>query len=420
MLNETTIDVGTERAMRQYTTLDFLDDFHGFDESMDPASYEIASWTLDLPTNYSIRMADLPSLDIVVNMSASLDFWSGIRVEIQHVDEILFDASRRGKGDQKDLLLDLTAPMNVLCHIKLGRSPDGQHLQINTAKKCAISLCARELSSIYVNGSLETEVIAQTWGNYSQLDSSDVGYGYNWSASIGDHTFYMEHDKEALLRPSIVSLLSESIDSLLGSSERVWWRYMNDEATDVLASPNNDFRRFTTGDIANSSARLAQAFTNHIQQNGDTQIPATVYNLATFVDVRWPWLIYPLVIVAVCFVNLIITIYQTRRCKLPIWRTSPYPLLFAWQFKDVEPPTTTESQPVVRAETAQDKTPKESVGQEAEEDPSRPTETSKPLLRQSTAVSDDSISALDILARGSVVQLVNSDGRWVFEKSCPT
>lgn len=169
--------------------------------------------------------------------------------------------------------------------------------------------------------------------------------------------------------------------------------------------------------MQNSSARIPQAFANYFQQNGDSQAPAKTYISATYVDVHWPWLIYPLAIALACVVNLIITIYQTRRYKLPIpfggllhSRSSSSSTLTNKK-KTAPIESTAAGMSVTGRETA----PGDGVAEEPEEEP-RPAGPGKSLLSRSAAVASDSISAFQVLAKEKVVQLIRSDGRWGFGK----
>lgn len=226
------------------------------------------------------------------------------------------------------------------------------------------------------------------------------------------HTFHVLDDPSRQNAP-IVYLIDQNINGLGGQSLRSEYHSPNGASSSLIGPPLLNTKRFLTGGIHNSSSRVAQAYTNYLQQNGDNEVSAKVYTAVPFVDVHWLWLIYPIAIVIVCLVNLIITIYQTRKYGFPKWSTSLYPLLFAYGVNDVRNATTTASTAATEERDAslRGKTVKEP------EDESRPVEPSKPLLtRPKTVSNNDLISALEVVAKESVVQLIKSDGQMVFEK----
>lgn len=517
MLDEVTVGRRDEKTIHDFATFAHLDDFQGFTaEELD--AFEIKNPITDPPfvnwntwTNYTIRLGDSPAVYVIANMSSSMAITGDIEQELTFPHEVVFDASkrpplnriqRRGPGGNLDgspaqgvdnsiyRWTNLTGPLSTLGYLRLGRSKDGLRLKIEAAMRCAISLCARQQVSTIVNGSLQTQIKQQTWGQYFQEDNfNDIGY--NWTATIDEHTVHMSGPDNSDSGKSVVSLLDENIKSLIGNS--TWtvtanWGYNNStDAGDLV--PNT--KRFLSGQMQNASERIAQAYTNHLQQNSNTEVSGKAYIAVPFVDVQWLWLIYPITLVVVCLVNLVVTIYQTRRWKFPKWKTSIYPLLFAYGVEndrreatnDTAPsmalwcgipgdtivgesdsvandstppiveqicnpeetgandldPTTGDSTP---ATTTRDENLEEAIATNPEVD-LRPREPSKPSSEEPAArdqaeeegtwsvkpgklfpprspvVKGDLISTFEAVAGESVVQLIRSDGRWVFEKPDP-
>jgi hypothetical protein len=87
-------------------------------------------------------------------------------------------------------------------------------------------------------------------------------------------------------------------------------------------------------DVRQNTAKVAQALTNFIQQNGDARVTGQVYQSMPFVEVRWRWLIFPSCLCAIVLAALIATILQTRRARAPVWKYSPFPLLFNYHDRD--------------------------------------------------------------------------------------
>jgi hypothetical protein len=416
MLNDTTVTIAEEQAFHDFTTADYLDDFQGFDTISEIENREIVSrWNRS--NNYTVSLGDSPPINVTVNLTAFLTLYGYFSQTLLFPEEVVFDASIRppweSYGRNGVLVPNVTGPLSTLGYLQLDRSEDGIRLEIKAATRCAISLCAREQVSTVSNGSLDTQIKEETWGHYFQF-SPNPFMGYNWTATLGENTFHVLDPLRTDVDATVL-LIDNSINSLVGHSLRTQDHNPTYQSS-ILTDPAPNTKRFIAGDIRNSSARIAQAFTNYLQQNGDGQVSGKVYTAVAFVDVHWPWLIYPLAIVIVCFTMLIVTIFQTRRYKFPIWRTSPYPLLFAYQIGDASQVAMTNIAPAaVSAAARQD----DDTGDGDAEEPSsaqRRATASKPFLTRSAAVDSDSISALQDVAKKTVVQLIRSDGRWVFEK----
>lgn len=75
---------------------------------------------------------------------------------------------------------------------------------------------------------------------------------------------------------------------------------------------------------------IATSLTNNIRMTADggTTIPGIQGKSLTVVKVRWPWIILPSVTVAVGVSFLIISIIQTRKTRLPLWKESELGSLF--------------------------------------------------------------------------------------------
>jgi hypothetical protein len=406
MLNRTTITPDDNQVLHDFTTADYLDDFQGFDD-INPSEGQFTQWEWRKSTNYTVRMADSAPGFAVVNLSSSIGPEGYFTQTLSHPDEVVFDASVRPawepSGRNGVLIPNMTGPLSTLGYVRLGRSEDGLRLDVKAAMKCSISLCAREQRSTISNGTFASRISNQTWGHYFQL-SPNPGVGYNWTATLGEHKFRVIDEDPIDVQP-IVQLLDQNVNSLAGRSLRVI-DYNPQFQSSIVTDPAADTKRFMS-DVQNSSAKIAQAFTNYFHQNGDREIQGTAYTTVAFVDVRWAWLTFPLVIVVLCFANLIMTILQTRRHRLPVWRTSTYPLLFAHKgespFTAVLPGAGVHHGGV---------SSRDGEFEEGEEEP-RPTQ-SKPLLR--SGAGNDSISAFNQMAKRTMVQLVRSDGHWIFEK----
>jgi hypothetical protein len=414
LLNDTTMILVEEdkQAVLDFATADYLDAFPGFDTlEQEENMVGTVNMTYAVTSNYTIRLGDAPPFNLSVFLRSSLNEFSQLYQTLDFPEEVVFDATKRPtwvsnghNGILGGLSPNITGPLSTLGYLALARSEDGMRLELRSATRCAISLCAREEVTKISNGTLETIVKDQTWGHHFQFGVLP-DQGYNWTATLGDHTFHVVDKPDNAYDHTAVSL-DNTIMSLRGRS----WRRLdaNNKVSQhsLPTDPTPNTKRFMTGDVMNSSARIAQTFTNHLRENGDEEIQGQVYTSVPFVDVRWPWLVYPLTIVTVCSAMLLITIYQTKRCGLPIWRTSLYPLLFAYHIENDRRPSMIHSSE--RSFTMQ-------KGQVVTTSRGR-TDAGRPLLRRSPVRTDDSVSTFELTAKHTEIQLVRSDERWVFEK----
>ena len=426
ILNETTISSSDNQVWHDLVTGDWLDDFQGVNDIS-----EEVRWNYSAQTVYSLSLGKAPPFTFVANLTNGLWVPSGlVSSELDYPSEILFDASNRPAlvdcGHSCALQPNMTGPLNTLGHVRLNRSDDGVGLAVTSAMKCSISLCAREQSSTVINGSFSTQIRDDSWGLYSSLRPGDGDeWGYTWTAQLGQHNFSTINAHIYGVEP-IVHLLDSVINGLVGNSLQsltlwpTWQEELHPYTTNFSSlNPPPNTMQFMS-DMRNSSARIAQAFTNYLHQNGNKDIPGQAYATVPFVDVRWPWLAFPLAIVLICFTALLTTIYETRRHGLPTWKTSSYPLLFGYQYQDQNIPMTQRRQgqnvstdvDAARTQVEDGRTasrdPDEDEANE-EHDQMHETAMARPIVK------GDLVSNYHTLAKETSVRLTRRDGHWMFD-----
>lgn len=80
-------------------------------------------------------------------------------------------------------------------------------------------------------------------------------------------------------------------------------------------------------DVPLSTAKTSQKFTNLVLGNGDKFVEREGYIFGPFVDVHWHQLLFTLATSGICFAVLLITMYQTHRARIHVWKISPLPLI---------------------------------------------------------------------------------------------
>ena len=235
-------------------------------------------------------------------------------------------------------------PLRAFGYLKLAHVGDVDRLIATTAQKCILTLCAQQYSTAIHNGSLSSNVTSQDYGFFSsgltmEFDAPAPLSGeyktMQWNASLNGSRFaavWSSGDNNVL--PDFSTALSNlqgTVTRYFSSGYPLDPRYFSSSNGTFNAGP--DLMRLTSN-IQNSTAKIAQGLTNFIQLNGDVAVRGRTFESVPFVEVRWAWLTFPLALVAIALAALLATMYQTRRCHLPLWRSSPFPLMFNYHDRD--------------------------------------------------------------------------------------
>jgi hypothetical protein len=255
---------------------------------------------------------------------------------------------------------------------------------------------------------MDSHVEKQTWGRYfGSVDRQMQLPAYFWTAQLGSREF-------VTWNASLIDLLDKYLRNMANASVTTlsasYALYKHDDPSGgydsalSIAHPSADTMQYLT-DMSNSSARIAQAFTNFIRQSGSSHALGKAYTSRPFVEVQWAWLAFPLVLVLICLIALGITMFQTRQHDLPAWKTSPFPLVFGLQHQElaVKAPASTPSPPTTQREAVTTEgSPLQSI----------------PLAAATTAaaaVKKDRNRTFGEMAKETAVQLTKRDGQWIFK-----
>jgi hypothetical protein len=404
--NQTRISSNDESSLRALATGGFLHDFRGMG-NLSSGAYGM--YDFSTTTNYTVSLHSGPSTSFAANFSGSLSTEGTLLNYLYFPSEIIFDASDRPEITVSHGFPNFPnitdRPFTTLAYVRLNRSSDRLRLEAISSQVCSISLCARQQSSTVVNGSMNSHVDKQTWGRYfGSVDRQMQLPAYFWSAKLNSTEFVTWN---ASLIDLLDTYLRNMANATIATLSADYALYKHDDPTGgynsalSIAHPSADTMQYLT-DMSNSSARIAQAFTNFIRQSGSTHALGKAYTSRPFVEVQWAWLTFPLVLVFTCIVILGITMFQTRRHDLPIWKASPFPLVFGLQYQKpaVKTLASTPSPPTSQSTT----TTTEGLA-------------ALSIMLAEPTVKKDRDKTFEGMAKETVVQLAKRDGQWIFESS---
>jgi hypothetical protein len=215
------------------------------------------------------------------------------------------------------------------------------------AHECMLAWCVKTLRSSYSWGSYE-EIVEETFFNTTELpnpwstvyladidgtitdylgnisiyppDMSREGQGYGVSNDTMMDTVFSFDE----VFPSAITVMDPTAIPYLKVKtsfvDRVMYRAVR---FSPWLAPNN---------ITHHMERIANAVTNVIRSDTSSQefVAGQAFAPETYVQVKWAWLIFPLVMLILCFIFLIATIVKTSRHTdedIGVWKTSAMPTL---------------------------------------------------------------------------------------------
>ena len=229
----------------------------------------------------------------------------------------------------------IKGPLKAFGYVNLAPAADGSRLVATSAQRCAIWLCAQQYASTFRNGTLSARVTDTNYGIYHPSQGiRDESYLY-WRAHVNGSLYQGGfQDQSGAVGNMILVDVYAPLTNLEGSVIR--WRntgYAPGYNTGLYnAAP--DVMQFISN-VENNTAKIAQGLSNFIQQHGDSHAVGQAYLATPFVEVRWAWLTFPLALIVIVLVALISTMYQTHHRRMPIWKSSPFPLLYNYRTCDV-------------------------------------------------------------------------------------
>ncbi|KAF2424871.1 hypothetical protein EJ08DRAFT_700649 [Tothia fuscella] len=205
---------------------------------------------------------------------------------------------------------------------------DNSHQQ--NLYECSLSLCAKVFhNTIAINGKINTEKTV----DFPLAPSNN---GDNYLMPVTDPAVPMQHwyayDVFTISTSATVFSGQNKTFTVNVQDRRSIASYLSDVFTMNNTNANLGIRRllFNTPDIPGKLQNVSISMTNSIRKTDtSTGIGVEVYNQEAVIVVKWAWLILPLVVVCMSVVFLVFTIAESRRCGMPVWKSSALPLLWA-------------------------------------------------------------------------------------------
>ncbi|PCH02285.1 Protein of unknown function DUF3176 [Penicillium occitanis (nom. inval.)] len=194
-----------------------------------------------------------------------------------------------------------------------------------TAFECALWYCVQAYN-ITMNNSRQTQSPAKSWSTISPSDDSSDSDNLTFTNIPSD--FNIAPDAQFVVGELTVNAVKTALIGYLNGT--VYGGTANEE------SYSSDFMQAiwnSTSHIDTWISNLALSMTNDMLQtepaSSSTLYAGTVYRYTGFIQVRWAWLTFPIVIVLGSVGFLVLSMIQTRRSRVGAWKSSPLVMLLA-------------------------------------------------------------------------------------------
>ena len=345
-LDDVVIQPKYDVALQAYTASDYLSSFQSNDLDLGSDTFSGGTLLKTQNTSYTISLGVGSPTSFTLNASAIVDIGLSYNYsDLYYLDTIVWNLNDHSSDCYQDYdpehgfdgcfkwnndtVNGIKGPLKAFGYVNLKPAADGLRLVAATAKRCVLTMCAHQYLSEVHNGSLSSDITATDFGLYQIEKATPESDDLQWYATMNNTSFHA-----GIADSDDYNILVDFYAALTGLEGYVTrWVSTGDMNLDngvpgtgtINAAP--DVMQFMS-DISNNTAKISRALTNYIQQNGDGFVNGQAYISTPFVEVRWAWLVYPLVLVLAGTIALMATIWQTRKKKLALWKASPFPLLF--------------------------------------------------------------------------------------------
>ena len=359
-IDDIIIEPKHDPVLQAYTDNDYLGTFQGTDLNLDDSGLitlkrsNKTSYVISLGVGSPVQFNLSSSAEVMVTVSnsSSLRYPESIVWDLYDLPpsnkypdgyHCYTDASRLDNfcfDYQNTTINGIPGPLKAFGYVKLVRAANGSRLVASSAQRCVLTLCAQRYTSTFHNGSLLLNITDKNFGYYDPVpidprNAASNAQTLNWYAFQNKSAF-----RAGVLSSTDYNVLVDflmALNNLEGTSIR--WTSTGDPSINNgfpgtgTINPRQDVVQFMSN-VQNNTAKIALGLSNFVQENGDSQVVGQAYASVPFVEVRWAWLAYPLALVTIGTVALIATMYQTKRQRLALWKSSPFPLLFNYHDHD--------------------------------------------------------------------------------------
>ncbi len=213
------------------------------------------------------------------------------------------------------------------------------------ATECALYYCVNKYKSKVVSGILQetaTPVSAprlqDSWQLVDPLAVTDSSYGLTLPlndslelslASALQRTDLQIGDGFNVSHVAVMAM-SYHIKSLFNDTGYVReFRFTTESPGKLYYQPAVMQELWEMSDLEKSFGNLAASLSYHIraESDGNPKEFGQLGEWVTLVQVRWPWLIFPVALDVAACVFLLLVAISSRRLKIPLWRSSSLPVL---------------------------------------------------------------------------------------------
>ncbi|KAH9903731.1 hypothetical protein F4778DRAFT_781115 [Xylariomycetidae sp. FL2044] len=201
------------------------------------------------------------------------------------------------------------------------------------AYSCGLWFCLQSYSVIVTNG-IQNSTLLANW--------SKTGFDGETNAHFDEYAFLDIPPELKANNQTRYSIPTDSIGALrsfmnalmLGNASEIGG-VINYSSDWVQAMQN------ATSDLPGWMSRLTLSLTNDIRSSGtvDTSkmfdYSGTAYILASHIRVNWYWVMYPVILMILAFLNLVQTVWRTAHDHVCAWKGDSLPMLFCHVQKSI-------------------------------------------------------------------------------------
>ncbi|KAI0152658.1 hypothetical protein GGR57DRAFT_167517 [Xylariaceae sp. FL1272] len=261
-------------------------------------------------------------------------------------------------------------PLLNMCHIQLQRGTGNGHdeLFVKEATICQMTPCVKKHSYSIVDGVLDLKTTDSRWGSwyfdatgfevvdgkFTSLGNENSSFALTWgdkagkngrvldlanmsrsltTYSMNDTSYLLFNDTDMLYGEIPISIIYNE-DPLLSNSNvtGIGFRTKNFSA-DVLVNTYPDAVSVTLqyvlehGGLSSAVPRLAAHLSRYFREKGNIPVKGKAMASVTLTEIRWRWIILPIVTWALGAGFVLISIWVCRGDQ-PLWKNSSLPLIY--------------------------------------------------------------------------------------------
>jgi hypothetical protein len=191
---------------------------------------------------------------------------------------------------------------------------------------CTVNFCVHKYDTFVSTGNLTLSPLSTTYGTFGISNAGFVA----WTAIIDDRRYTLSENR-------LFDTNAALCDAVLGTITGTWYPQYSfhhgkggmhvdsiaGATGSTLISSSLEISAINDqGNFSEVLVNIASSLNNYLQRYATDQIPGQVLVQETYVHGRWPWLVLPLALLIIGVLTLLQTIWQTRRQKAVVWKSS--------------------------------------------------------------------------------------------------